>query len=135
MLLFHGDRLVDFYVPSDQLLRLEIRSAVHQYFAQGTALTPTEAEYEAWLLGLPGPLYAISRGAGFQCALLNRSFRRFVLEVRGFSLYEYLVEQLSPEALALWGTFKEQGSGLDPNDWNYHGRQSPVSATPRQSLI
>jgi hypothetical protein len=135
MLFFDNDRLTEIYFPLDQHLRIVIQVAVSQYFAQGAALTPTEADYEAWLAGLPGPLYALSRGAGLQCARNNRSFRRFVLEARGFSLYEHLAEHLSPEALALWSTFKEHGSGLNPNDWSYHGRQDPVPLAPRPPLI
>lgn len=44
------------------------------------------------------------------------SFRRYVLEVRGFSLYDYLAERLSPDAFAYWLEQKhEHGLSLDPN--------------------
>ena len=118
MCLFLPRLFIMLSISPDVYLRYEVQRAVCRYFAQSVNLEPTEADYHNWLPGLPDPLYAICRAAGFPVAKRNLSFRRFVLEVRGFSLYEFLSEEISPEALSLWLTLKEYGSGLNPNDWH-----------------
>ncbi|MDJ0367936.1 hypothetical protein QMK33_22570 [Hymenobacter sp. H14-R3] len=105
-----------------QVLRMEVQQAVYQYFQLGAELVPTEADFSDWLAGLPPSLTGLYRAAGFTAARHNPSFKRFLLEVRGFSLHEHLTQQLSPAAFAWWLTLDEHGSGPDANRWalTYH---------------
>lgn len=101
-----------------QLLRIEVQQAVYHYFQLGADLVPNEADFTDWLVGLPPPLDVVSRAAGFRAAQQHLSFRRFLLEVRGCSLHEYLAHQLSCAAFAHWLTLDTHGSGPDANQWN-----------------
>lgn len=100
-----------------QFLRIEVQQAVYHYFQLGAELVATDSDFSDWLTGLPAPLYALCRAAGFGAERQNLSFRRFLLEVRGHSLHEYLADQLSPEAFAHWLMLDEHGSGPDANRW------------------
>jgi hypothetical protein len=106
----------DFYIPPHQQQRNEVQLAVCQYFAQGGGVEPEESEFEVWAEGLPSLQRVICTVAGFEAAKGNISFRRYCLELRGFSLYEYMTAHLSPTALDYWRTQPDiWGAALNPN--------------------
>ena len=109
-----------FYIPPDQHLRNEIQTGIYHYFQQLANEAPTEEDFTNWVAGLPRRLSIICGINGLGVAKGNLSFMRYVLEVRGLSLYEYLSERVSAEALALWMTSKEYGTSLHPNHMPGH---------------
>lgn len=90
---------------------MSIRHYFHHYQAQ----VPTGADFDAWVDGLPRPLGVICRLNGWQRVTGNLYFQRYVLEARGFSLYECLRDWLNADALALWLTSTDYGTSLHPN--------------------
>lgn len=58
--------------------------------------------------------------AGYEAAKQNLSFRRYVLELHGYCLYEYMKTHLSPTALHFWLHKHEVlgiwGASLNPNE-------------------
>jgi hypothetical protein len=104
----------------NQAERNEIQVAVCQYFAQGSNIEPDESSFSTWLVGLPAKQRIISMVAGFEAANQNLSFRRYVLELHGFCLYEYMTAHLSPTALHFWLHRQEVlgiwGASLNPNE-------------------
>ena len=124
-------------VPEEEIYRrCVIQRAVIEYFDFGShALTPTEDDFEAWWPNLPGHLAGICRCRGFAAALSNLSFQRFVLESRGHSLHVHLAEALHEDAYAEWLNYHEHGTGPNPNDWNYCGREDLVLPTSPPPLV
>lgn len=104
----------------NQAERNEIQVAVCQYFSQGITIEPTESAFSSWLVGLPLKQKVISMVAGYEVAKQNLSFRRYVLELHGFCLYEYMTTHLTPTALHFWLHRQEilgiWGASLNPNE-------------------
>ena len=104
------------YLPPHQEQRNEVQLAVYHYFTQGADIEPLETEYEVWLVGLPSLQKVVCTVAGFEASKQNISFRRYLLELRGFSLYEYMKTHLSPSALVYWRNQSDVwGAALNPN--------------------
>ena len=90
--------------------------AVCRYFELGGGIEPKEEEYEVWLEGLPYLQKVICTVAGFEAARQNISFRRYLLELRGHSLYEYMKQHLTPAGLVYWRNQTDVwGAALNPN--------------------
>lgn len=104
----------------NQAERNEIQVAVCHYFAQGNGIEPNESVFSSWLTGLPTKQRIISMVAGYEAAKHNLSFRRYVLELHGYGLYEYMTTHLSPTALHFWLHRQEVlgiwGASLNPNE-------------------
>ena len=103
-------------VPVEIWFRYEIQVATIHYYAQDEGLPTTPAHFTMWLDGLPPQRRAVCAANGWPAARHHASFRRYVLELHGFSLYTHFQGHLSPGAFAYW----QQGGGdwqsaLDPN--------------------
>jgi len=81
-------------------LQYEAQRSILEYFACYQQLEPTPTDFKHWLESLPYSIRAISICSGYQCALQNLSFKRYVLETRGYSLYDHLQATISVEAFA-----------------------------------
>lgn len=90
------------YPPDHQQHHKEVQLTVVQYFALGGGIEPKESDFEVWLIGLPYLQRVIYSVAGFEAAKHNACFRRYCLELEGFSFYEYMSTHLSPCARAYW---------------------------------
>ena len=97
------------YPPDYQQHRNEVQLAMCQYFALGGSIELEESDFAVWAEGLPNLQRVICTVAGFEAATQNVSFRRFCLELLGFSFYEYMTAHLYPTALDYWRT--------QPNIW------------------
>lgn len=103
-------------VPAEVWFLYEIQAATIRYYAQDEGLLATPEHFAAWLEGLPPRRRAVCAYSGWPAARDHASFRRYVLELHGFSLYAHFQAHLSPGAFAYW----RQGGGdwqsaLDPN--------------------
>lgn len=105
-------------LPAYQPERNEIQLATCAYFEQGRRLVATSADFDAWVAGLLGVQQVVCQAAGFEAAKQNISFRRFLLESNGFSLYEYMEQHLSALAFEYWRRHYSGGvwgAALNPN--------------------
>jgi|GEM_PF-2939965 len=107
--------MVSFCISPDVFLRAEAQQEIRHYFARYHDGLPTEADFAQWLRGLPNPIRAIYIHNGLAIARRELSFRRYVLEVRGYSLCEHLRATLSAAAFDLWLESREYGTSLYPN--------------------
>jgi|GEM_PF-1728192 len=103
-------------VSAEVCFLYEIQVATIHYYAQDEGLPTTPAHFAAWLEDLPPRRRAACAANGWPAARHHASFRRYVLELHGFSLYTHFQGHLSPGAFAYW----QQGGGdwqsaLDPN--------------------
>ena len=108
-----------FALYSERLLQSEVQVAACRYYEQERHLVATSADFTDWVQDLPAPQRILCQGAGLRAAEQNLSFRRYLLERHGFSLYEYLTAHLSPQALHYWAhRCQAWGTALNPNhEW------------------
>lgn len=103
-------------LASQLSLQYEVQVAACRYYEQGKHLVATSSNFTDWVQTLPPTLQIVCEKAGMEAAVQNISFRRYLLERHGLSLYDYLNEHLSPDALHHWAhNGQVWGTTLDPN--------------------
>ena len=94
----------------------EVQVAACHYYEQEKHLAATSADFADWVQGLPITQQIICQAAGFEAAKCNISFRRYLLERCGFSLYDHMNAHLSSAATQYWRCgCNVWGCALDPN--------------------
>ena len=85
---------------------LPLPEARQAYYRQARGLTPSLMEYLRWFNTLPAVVRPAARLAGPQEAWKKRafrcSFRRFVLEHRGYNYVEFMADHLEPAQFQRW---------------------------------
>ena len=93
-------------------LLTEITRAAQAYYAQATALQLTATDLYDWLATLPAARRAAVLHTGFASSQTEPDFLRFCLELRGYSMRNFLAEELSVAAYALWAAHGEFNGDL-----------------------
>ncbi len=94
----------------DQLT--EITRAARGYYAQAARVPITATDFFDWLKQLSPAGRAEFEAQGLAFAQTERAFLRFVLELRGISMLEYMMEHLSVPAFELWAAHAEFNGDL-----------------------
>ena len=80
-----------------------VLAAAYAYQEKSRTLTPTAAEFAAWVASLPLLDRSRAEAAGLaNCWAQSFVFRRFVLEGRGHDYVDFLAENLSKEEFCRW---------------------------------
>lgn len=82
-------------------VREEVAAAVLGYYRLANDLVPTVLE-AAWVDALPPAEQQQVRLLGLRQLLLLPTFKRFLLEKRGWSMSNYLAKRLTPEEFQYW---------------------------------
>ena len=97
--------------PMPDLLH-EITRAAQAYYAQTSDFPLTATDFFDWLDALPAARRADVLARSFTTSQAEPDFLRWCLELRGYSMRDYMAEQLSAEAYALWAAHGEFNGDL-----------------------
>lgn len=90
-------------LPTPDLRTLEkVAETVINYYRQLDEWVPTAEEIAQWFDALPAPLRLQMHTYGLRRCLTLPSFRRYVLEGRGYSMPAYMAAHLTPHELLHW---------------------------------
>jgi len=95
-------------------LHAEIALVTTAYYAQANSLTLTATDLYDWLATLPAARRERVLHTGFATSQAEPDFLRYCLELRGYSMRNFLAEELSVAAYALWAAHGELASDLEP---------------------
>ena len=90
----------------------EITRAAQAYYAQTSDFPLTATDFFDWLDALPVARRADVLARGFTTSQAEPDFLRWCLELRGYAMRDYMAEQLSAEAYALWAAHGEFNGDL-----------------------
>lgn len=82
----------------------EITTAAKAYYAQTSDFPLTATDFLDWLDSLPAARRADVLARGFITSQAEPDFLRWCLELRGYSMREFMADQLSLVAYNLWFT-------------------------------
>jgi hypothetical protein len=80
----------------------EITTAARAYYRQSVPLQLTATDFFDWLALLPAATRADLERQGFAVGGHQLAFLRHCLELRGYSMRQHMMEQLSVAAYELW---------------------------------
>ncbi len=101
--------------PAMSDLLAAITTAAQAYYAQTSHFPLTATDFLDWLDSLPAARRADVLARGFTTSQAEPGFLRWCLELRGYSMREFMAERLSVKAYELWLARCQRG-----NDWLTH---------------